>query len=189
MYVSPTGAFKVAIPVRRETGGSITDNANVVTFQDDFNILYVIAAFPMNSSDKWELSIKPRQEYLKDFFAQSMLPQFRRAFPGVQVEPQGTFIPSMLEGSLVVYTLLPGGSLFASKVAVLDPSLAPPVAKRGNLLFVHNGFIFVISNELAERVTEGSAWTKTPAEEDVELRERLADMANKIQFLTPPPAP
>ena len=36
-YVSPTGIFKVVIPVLPELGGEITDTPNVVTFQDDFN--------------------------------------------------------------------------------------------------------------------------------------------------------
>jgi hypothetical protein len=188
-YFSANGAYKVPIPVRAETGGTVTDNENVVTFQDDYNILYIIAAFPMDTSQRWELSIKTRQEYLKNFFAQYVLPDFRRAFAGVQVEPQGNFIPGLLDGALVVYTLLPGGSMFASKLAVLDPARKPPVAKRGNLLFVHNGFIYVISTELAERVTDGSAFTMTPEQEDVTLREKLTDMVNKIQFLNPAPAP
>jgi hypothetical protein len=44
-YVSPTGAFRVTVPVLPELGGRVVDTDNVVTFQDDFNVLCTIAAF------------------------------------------------------------------------------------------------------------------------------------------------
>jgi hypothetical protein len=189
IYYSANGAYKIPVPVRAETGGTVTDNQNVVTFQDDFDVLYIIAAFPMDSSQRWELSIKTRQEYLQSFFVQYVLPDFRRAFTGVQVEATGTYMPTMLEGSLVIYTLLPGGSMFANKTPAIDPDRKPPVAKRGNMIFVNKGFVYVISTELAERVTEGSAYSKTPAEEDLALREKLVDLAQKMHFLDPAPTP
>jgi hypothetical protein len=188
-YYSANGAFKVPIPVRAEMGGDVTDNANVVTMRDDYTLLYIIAAFPMDSSQKWELSIHTRQEYLQGFFTQYVLPDFRRAFNGVEVEKNGTYMPTLFDGALVVYTLLPGGSMFTSKLVVIDPTRKPPVAKRGNMIFVNNGYVFVISTELAERVTEGSAYSLTEAQEDVALREKLVDMAQKIHFLTPAPSP
>src|SRR5262249_41088227 len=42
-YVSPTGVFKVTIPVLPELGGEISDTPNVVTFEDDFNVHVSIA--------------------------------------------------------------------------------------------------------------------------------------------------
>ena len=51
-----------------------------------------------------------------------------------------------------------------------------------------NGHIFVISIELAERVIEGRTYTKTTAEEDDILRQRLNDVVAKIQFATLPAA-
>jgi hypothetical protein len=189
-YFSANGAYKVEVPVHAETGGTVTDNQNVVTFQDDYNILYIIAAFPMDSSQRWELSIKTRQEYLQSFFLQYVLPDFRRAFPGVRVEPAGNYLPKLLDGALIIYTFLPGGSMFASKMPPsIDPDRKPPEAKRGNMMFVNKGFVYVISTELAERVTEGSAYSKTPAEEDLALREKLEDMVQKMHFLDPAPAP
>ena len=189
-YFSANGAYKVEVPVRSETGGSITDNRNVVTFQDDYNILYIIAAFPMDSSQKWELSVKTRLEYLQGFFRQYVLPDFRRAFAGVTVEPSETYLPKLFDGTLIVYTFLPGGSMFASKMPPsIDPNRKVPDAKRGNMVFVNKGFVYVISTELAERVTEGSAYSKTPAEEDLALREKLEELAQKMQFLDPAPAP
>ena len=62
------------------------------------------------------------------------------------------------------------------------------MAKRGNLLFVRNGHIFVISIELAERVIEGRSYNKTTAEEDEILRNRLTDIVSKITFAQPPVA-
>jgi len=58
----------------------------------------------------------------------------------------------------------------------------PPVAKRGNLLFVKNGHIFVISVELAERVLERSTYKKTVAEEDELLRQRLTEAVARLNF-------
>jgi hypothetical protein len=96
----------------------------------------------------------------------------------------------MLDGSLIAFTLLPGGSMFAGKIPVIAEDEKPPVAKRGNLLFVKNGFIFVISTELVERTLERRTYSKTTAEEDELLRQRLNEIVAKIQFAKPPtPAP
>jgi hypothetical protein len=54
---------------------------------------------------------------------------------------------------------------------------------------VKNGVVFVVSTELAERVTEGAAYKKTPEEEDQILRKRLVDIVSKMQFPKPPATP
>ena len=71
--------------------------------------------------------------------------------------------------------------MFAEKIPSYDDGRIP-IAKRGNLLFVKNGHIFVVSTELAERVIEGKAYKKTTAEEDDILRQRLNEIVDKIQF-------
>jgi hypothetical protein len=48
-YLSPTGTFKVAIPVLPELGGRIVDTESAVTFQDNFNVFVTIAAFPLDA--------------------------------------------------------------------------------------------------------------------------------------------
>lgn len=78
--------------------------------------------------------------------------------------------------------------MFSDRVPQLGTSDRVPIAKRGNLLFVRNGHIFVISIELAERVIEGRAYKKTIAEEDEILLQRLNEMVTKIQFARPPAA-
>ena len=93
------------------------------------------------------------------------------------------FVPGMLEGSLITYLLVPGGSMFAERVPF--PSAGRlPVAKRGNLLFIRNEHVFVISIELAERVVEGRHFGKTTAEEDDILRSRLNDIVSKMAVTT-----
>src|SRR5512137_2043659 len=67
-YVSPTGIFKVTIPVLPELGGDITDTPNVVTFQDDFNVHVSIAAFPQDATQRWENSTRGTKDYLIYFF-------------------------------------------------------------------------------------------------------------------------
>jgi hypothetical protein len=187
-YISPTGAFKVTIPVLPELGGSVTDTPNVVTFQDEFNTHVSIAAFPQDATQRWELNTRGLKEYLIYFFSNYVLSDFKQAFEGTQIE-SAKFVPGQFDGSLLTSILLPGGSMFADKAPRYFGGGAPPVAKRGNLLFVKNGHIFVLSVELAEKVIEGTAFKKTVAEEDEILRQRLTDIAGKIQFAKPPAAP
>ncbi len=183
-YVSPTGIFKVVIPVLPELGGDITDTPNVVTFQDDFNVHVSIAAFPQDATQRWEMSTRGLKDYLVYFFSNFVLSDFKQTFTGVQIE-SAKFIPGLLDGSLLTYLLIPGGTMFGDRVPQLSADRVP-VAKRGNLLFVRNGHIFVISTELADRVIEGRSYAKTTAEEDELLRNRLTDIVSKIAFAQPP---
>lgn len=179
-YVSPTGIFRVTIPVLPELGGEINDTANVVTFQDGFNTHVSIAAFQQDATQRWEMSTRGLKDYLIYFFSNFVLPDFKQSFEGTQIE-SAKFNPGQLDGVLITNILLPGGSMFADKVPQYDDGRVA-VAKRGNMLFVKNGYIFVISTELAERVIEGKAYKKTTAEEDDILRQRLNDIVDKIQF-------
>lgn len=186
-YVSPTGVFKVTIPVLPELGGEITDTPNVVTFQDAFNVHISIAAFKQDATQRWENSTRGTKDYLIYFFSNFVLSDFKQAFEGVQIE-SAKFIPATLDGSLITFILIPGGTMFANKVPALGTDARIPIAKRGNLLFVKNGHIFVISAELAERVIEGRTYKKTTAEEDDILRQRLNDVIAKMQFAKLPEA-
>jgi hypothetical protein len=185
-YVSPTGLFKVVIPVLPELGGDITDTQNVVTFQDDFNLHVSIAAFPQDATQRWELSTRGLKDYLIYFFSNFVLADFRQTFQGVQIE-SAKYIPGTMEGSLLTYLLIPGGTMFADRVPQVN-SENVPVAKRGNLLFVRNEHIFVISTELAERSIEGKSYNKKTEDEDELLRNRLNDILSKITFAKPPAA-
>jgi hypothetical protein len=185
-YVSPTGIFKVVIPVLPELGGEITDTPNVVTFQDDFNVHVSIAAFPQDATQRWELSTRGVKDYLIYFFSNFVLADFRQSFEGAQIE-SAKFIPGLQDGALLTYLLVPGGTMFADRVPRLTADRLP-VAKRGNLLFVRNGHIIVVSTELAERVIEGRSYTKTTEQEDEILRNRLNDIVSKITFAKPPAA-
>ncbi len=185
IYVSPTGVFKVTIPVLPELGGTLTDTPNVVTFEDSFNTHISIAAFPQDATQRWELSTRGLRDYLIYFFRDFVLADFRQSFEGVKIE-SAKFgpVPSVPDGALITYLLIPGGTMFSDKVPKMSTEI--PVAKRGNLVFVKNAHIFVVSIELAERVIEGKAYTKTTAEEDELLRGRLTDVMTKMQFAKPP---
>ena len=188
IYTSPTGAFKVRNPVLPSLGGTIGDTPNLVTFRDAFSTHISVAAFPQDATQRWMYSTTDIKEYLKNFFQQYVLQDFAQNYKNAQLETNARFLPGVLGGSFIAYVLLPGGSMFADRTPVVDPGKPPPVAKRGNMIFVRNGFIFVISIELAERVTEGSTYHKTPDEEDAILRERLVAFANTIEFLPVPAA-
>ena len=179
-YISPTGTFKVIIPVLPELGGDITDTPSVVTFQDDFNVHVSIAAFQQDATQRWELSTRGLKDYLIYFFSNFVLADFKQSFEGVQIE-SAKFMPGTMEGALLTYLMVPGGTMFADRVPQLSVTKVP-VAKRGNLLFVRAGHVFVISTELAERAIEGKSYTKTTAEEDELLRNRLLDILSKITF-------
>lgn len=184
-YISPTGQFKVTIPVLPELGGDITDTANVVTFQDDFNVHVSIAAFPQDATQRWEMSTRGLKDYLIYFFSNYVFADFRQNFAGAQIE-SAKFVPSMLDGALVTNLLVPGGTMFGARVPNLGATDRVPVAKRGNLLFVRNGHIFVISTELAERVIEGTSYHKTTTEEDDLLVQKLNDIVGKMQLVRTP---
>lgn len=183
-YVAANGAYRIRIPVLPQLGGTITDTQNVVVFQDDYSVHLSVGAFPQDATQHWELSTRGLQDYLTYFFGNFIMPDFIRTYPGAKVET-ATFAPQLLGGALFVYTLLPGGSMFEFRVPNLGASSTPPVAKRGNLVFIQKGYVYVISMELSERVTEGSAYHKTPEQENQILRRRLTDLASTMQFLKP----
>lgn len=185
-YVSPVGTFRMSIPVLPELGGTVNDTPNVVTFQDAFNVHVSIGCFQMDATQRWELSTRGLKDYLPFFFENFVIADFRQVFPDTQIESD-SFSPDLMDGAYMAFTLMPGGSMFGDKHTVLGSDDTPPVAKRGNLVFLHGDYIFIISTELAERVIERSTYKKTPAEEDEILRRRLADIVKRIEFTTPPP--
>jgi hypothetical protein len=194
VYTSPTGTFKVEIPVLPELGGATHDTKNVVTFRDSFGLQISIGAFVNDATLRWQLSTRGTKDYLIYFFSNFVLPDFRQFCPGTQIESAG-FSSDLMEGSLFTYILLPGGSVFGEQLA-FAPQGEAPVAKRGNMLFVRNGVTYVISTELSERVTEGSRYKKTAQEENLILRKRLQNIASNMTFTAPaapaaaaPPAP
>jgi hypothetical protein len=181
-YIAPSGAFSTSIPVLPELGGTVRDTENVVTFQDAFSTHISIAAFPQDATQRWELTTRGPKDYLLYFFTTFVLSDFKEMFEGSQLE-SSKFFPNQLDGALIAYILLPGGTMFDDKATVIGDKL--PVAKRGNLLFVKNGYIFVISTELSERIIQGRAYKKTVAEEDELLRQRLNEVVSRMQFPKP----
>lgn len=183
VYFSPTGAFRVNIPVLPELGGTVTDSANVVTFSDDIDIYASIAAFPMTREQKWEFETRGVQEYLTYFFGNFILPDFTSRFAGAKVETV-SFLPKYQGGTLETGVLLPGGSSFNDQLPLFGQE-APPVAKRGFFCFAKHDHLFVLSTELAERMLQPSTYKKTADEESVILRRRLQELVAKMVFLEP----
>ncbi|MBL9204411.1 MAG: hypothetical protein JNN01_04955 [Opitutaceae bacterium] len=180
-YVSPSGAYKISIPVLPELGGKVVDTPDVVTFEDDFNVHASLACFKMDATQRWEHETRGRRDYLVWFFTNFVQADFQGRFAGAKVE-SAKYIPAIEEGALLCYNLLPGGTMFADR-----PSFSATeeifVAKRGNLLFMREGFVYVLSIELAERALERRSYDKTVAEEDEILRKRLLELLGRITFL------
>ncbi len=189
-YIAPGGIYTVRVPVLPELGGEITDTENVVTFDDSVSTHISLASFPLDMSQRWDLTEKGLREYLSSFYVTYVLADFQARYPGSTAEAT-LFTPELMDGSLLGFALLPGGSAFANQLAVPGgPAAEPaPVAKRGNLLFVRGERIYVLSIELAERVTQRKFFNKTPEEENAILRERLIQFVGRIHFPTPKPAP
>jgi len=185
MYVSATGEFKVPAPVLWELGGKITDTENVVTFSDSYNTHVSIACFPQDAAQRWELETRGRRDYLLYFFTEFVLADFRKRFPGSHIE-SARFVPELQDGALIAYALLPGGSFFEDKNKVLDATpVQPVIAKRGTMLFVRQGYVYVLSTELAERATERSTYQLTVEKENALLADRLTGLAGRLIFTGP----
>jgi len=187
-YTAPGNMYRVPVPVLPELGGQIHDTENVATFDDDLTTHVSIACFPLDPGQQWELEMQGRKGYLTYFYSTYVLPDFQKRFPGSDTEIT-FFLPGLLDGAVLAVTLLPGGSYFQNKlpsVAGGDPT--PAVAKRGTLLFVQQKFIYIVSAELSERVSQGKAFGKTPDEENEILRGRITAFARRIEFPAPPPA-
>jgi hypothetical protein len=189
-YHAPQGRFRVTVPVLPELGGKVYDTENVVTFTDDVSTHVSIACFTLDMSQRWERDTRTVREYLSYFYAEFLLPDFASRFPEVATE-QALFAPELLGGAVFVFTLLPGGSAFGARATVVEaPGTLPlPAAKRGNLLFLQQDTLFVISMELAERVTQRSTFNKTADEENAILRDRLLELVQKMQITVPRAAP
>lgn len=185
-YTAPEKRFRVAIPVLPELGGQVHDTPNVVTFDDDVSVHASIACFPLDLSQRWELETRGRRDYLAYFYASFVFSEFERRYPGAANEPS-LYTAELKDGALFVFTLLPGGSSFAARSQVVPaPADAPLVAKRGTLLFVERDCIFILSLELAERITQRSTFEKTAAQENELLRERLLELVQRMQIPAPP---
>ena len=186
-YVAPGGIYSVRVPVLPELGGEITDTENVVTFDDSVSTHISLASFPLDMSQRWDLTEKGLRDYLSTFYVTYVLADFQTRYPGSTAEAT-LFTPELMDGSLVSFALLPGGSAFAGQLNVPGgPAEPAPVAKRGNLLFVRGERIYVLSIELAERITQKKYFNKTPEEENAILRERLIQFVGRIHFPTPNP--
>ncbi|HOF10998.1 MAG TPA: hypothetical protein PLV33_13480 [Opitutaceae bacterium] len=180
-YVSPTGLFRLPVPVFSSLGGRITDTPNVVTFSDAFVTHYTLAVLPLDSVQLRELEARGKKDYLVSFFSNYVLRDFREAIPGSKVD-NARFLPGHFNGSLMIYTALPGGSVFGHRTYQFGSVNELPVAKRGNLLFIHSNTLYILSSELAERVIEGVHFTLTVEEENAVLKKRLIDLSNRIVF-------
>ncbi|HRI81943.1 MAG TPA: hypothetical protein PLF88_05875 [Opitutaceae bacterium] len=171
-YHGANGTYAITMPVLPELGGIISDTPSVVVFRDQFNVHISIGSFPQDASQRWELSTRGLRDYLQYYFVNFVFPDFQQLFAGSRIE-SSNFEPDTMGGALVIYTLLPGGTMFFHRRVNIGPENPERDAKRGNLLFIRHNHIFVISIELAERVVEGSAYNLTPEQENTILRQRL----------------
>ena len=184
-YTSATGEFSVPLLVLRELGGTVTDTENVVTFTDSYGTHISIACFPQDALQRWELDTRGKRDYLLYFFTEFVLADFAKRFPGSNIEG-ARFVPELMDGAIITYALLPGGSHFEPTTGLAAPKPENRItAKRGTLLFVRNGHVYVLSTELSERATKREGYNATPEQENTQLTSRLTELVNRLVF--PPP--
>lgn len=179
-YSAPGDVYSVPVPVFHGAESAIMDTAEIVVFKDKVSTLLTIAAFKMPAYAKWEFDGMEPKEYLISFFRDNILRDYRHEFPESSIE-SARFLPEIFAGGMVAFTLMPGGSAFAPP-APASPLAPAPVAKRGHLVFVRNGYIYVIAAELAERVTQPATYKLTTQEEDRLLFGRLATVLEALRF-------
>lgn len=179
-YTAPGGTYSVQVPVLHGEQTAIMDNGEIVVFKDRIATLLTVAAFPMPAIAKFEYETSGPREYLISFFRDNILRDYRREFPDSAIE-SARFLPDVLGGAIVAFTLLPGGSAFAGPESD-NPVAAPRAAKRGHLVFVQQGRIYVVAVELAERITQPDTYTLTSAEEDRLLFDRLVTVLATLRF-------
>ncbi len=181
-YVSATGEFRIRAPVLPELGGSIEDSESVVTFHDDYGTHVSIACFEMDATQRWEFDTRGLRDYLLYFFTDIVMANFNTRFPGSRVE-RARYLPDLLTGSVIAYSLLPGGSAFENQGSVLGTVPPEPVvAKRGTLLFVRHRHVYAVSTELAERATQRITYHQTTEQENDQLAGRLTALAGRMTF-------
>ncbi len=179
-YHAPGDVFSVPVPVLHGENQVVMDNGEIVVFKDKVSTLLTIAAFPMPPIAQWEYKTTPPKDYLITFFRDNILRDYRGEFPESSIE-SARFLPDVSGGAMVAFTLLPGGSAFAS-TEPRPPTAPPAVAKRGHLVFVHDNRVIVIAVELAERITKEANYTLTTPEEDRILFDRLATVFTALRF-------
>lgn len=184
-YYSPTGAYSITVPLVPGLSGVIRDTPNAVTFQDPYSIYITVWCNAQDAPEKWKYDVQGPKQYLQDFFYNYVWRDFA-SYPGAKYDTNARFQPHLFGGALYTFITLPGGSMLPSAELQVDIGAPPVVAKRGNMIFVHDGYIYVISTELAERITRRAGYNLTDEEENILLRDRLTDIANKIHFLPVP---
>lgn len=180
-YVSANGEFRIRTPVLPELGGRIEDSDAVVTFQDDYGTHISIACFELDALQRWEFETRGRRDYLLYFFTDIVMANFEQRFPGSAVE-SARYLPELLEGALIGFSLLPGGSHFEDRTSLVDGTRPPVTAKRGTLLFVRHRHVYAVSTELSERATQRLTYRQTTGQEDEQLTGRLTALAGRLTF-------
>ncbi len=180
-YVSPTGQFRVRAPVLPELGGEISDSRNVVTFQDNYGTHVSIACFELDATQRWEFDTRGQRDYLLYFLTDIVMANFEQRFPGSRVE-SARYLPELLDGALIGYVLLPGGSEFEDYTRVVDGLTEPITAKRGTLIFVRHRHVYAISTEISERAMQRSTYRLTREQEDEKLSARLLALSGRLTF-------
>ncbi len=186
-YEAPSGEYSLKLPAQIGLAGEVVDTPEVVTLQDHVRLHASVACFGLDIGLKRRDETLGRRDFLVGFFREHVQPQFSQRFAGAKIE-SARFTPELLHGALFVFNLLPGGSMFGERVVTL-PDGSPPVAKRGNLLFLHNNHIYVLSIELAEKVLDPAGFELDEEAQNRVLQERLLELVGRMDFRQPLPLP
>lgn len=184
-YFSATGLFSLPVPdLDPETAG-LLDTPNIVVFRDRASTFISIRAFPLSPAEVEARAKEGPQQHAVRYFKDLILPEFKGQFPGTTAE-SATYVPDLEGGALLAYLLIPNGSAFEVDPLVRNhPDTKVPPAKQLVVFFVHADHVFMVSSEIAERITDLSSNPYTTKDEDRILRERLLGVISSMRFAAP----
>lgn len=182
-YQSPSGIFKLPVPVLPELGGRVSDDTLFVHFMDSFTTHITVGVIEMDATFRWEHSIMEPKEFLLNVFNKIVMPQFKAACPTTKADTVLLY-PKLKKGALYVGTLHPGNTQFMDRIAFFGKDDNIPTGRRGTLLFSEGEYLFIISSELGERATERSMHTMSDQEENDLLRKRLLKLLKSMKIDT-----
>jgi hypothetical protein len=177
--------FSIPVPVLQELGGKIVDTDLYATFEDDYTTHITVGVVQMDATLRWELGTMEKKDFLVRAFGSLVLPQLKAACPMTR-DDSVRLLPKFKDGALLVCTLHPGITHFSSRIALFGGADDnAPTARRGTLMFTQGDYMVIISSELGERATERSAYTRTDAQEQELLKERLVNLAKGLKLNVP----
>ena len=179
LYVSPVGNFTVAIPVDPESGGRMQDEPGTVGFSDDFGKLFRIDYFQQIDPQAEDQKIAEfgAETYLKSLLDSYVSQAILEPLSGSSILSE-SYLEDLQDGAYFMVVDMPkGATISVSKNGAPSERLD---AYRGIIVFIQNGFSYVIS---CQRVIMEDEAPNGIEEEAADLQEQLENFIDTMEFM------